>query len=423
MKELISKFGVLVATPVILVGCGGFETLDQSAKQALISTTPVFQHTLITRRHTTGTIAPSSSLDLPDYLIDPPSSGDLPDYLIDSPASSSPGSASSPVTDFAQVSYLCSRNRTQTNNGINLKAATSLEIKVSTPKSCVIKDSPSLGIQSLLFNEKKLNVGAIAQKCQINLDSATLVRIDVVGVKGSKKATLGSVSYSPKKGSANKIEILYDTNETLPDYLRDDDPCDRRASPLVVRLSESVVPSAIELTAPLDSVLFDILGKRSSPAPYTPKQVSWFTPRSMQHHYFLVKPDRNGNVNGIDELFGDNTLGPDGTFASNGYEALRKYDGRRSDGTYRAEAIDGYITPKDDIYRELRLWQDANLDGVAQKWELYSLEEKGIVLIDLNYDPNYVEVDQYGNETRMKSVVQTLDGRLHLIFDLWFRYL
>jgi len=33
------------------------------------------------------------------------------------------------------------------------------------------------------------------------------------------------------------------------------------------------------------------------------------------------------------------------------------------------------------------------------------------------------ETDRYGNETRMKSVVQTKDGRLHLIVDLWFRYL
>jgi mRNA-degrading endonuclease RelE of RelBE toxin-antitoxin system len=43
--------------------------------------------------------------------------------------------------------------------------------------------------------------------------------------------------------------------------------------------------------------------------------------------------------------------------------------------------------------------------------------------IDLQYDPTFSEVDSYGNETKLKSVVRFKNGDYRLIFDLWFRYL
>jgi hypothetical protein len=45
-----------------------------------------------------------------------------------------------------------------------------------------------------------------------------------------------------------------------------------------------------------------------------------------------------------------------------------------------------------------------------------------VAVIDLHFDNRYKEQDQYGNQTLMKSVVQMEDGKMHLLFDLWFRY-
>lgn len=186
--------------------------------------------------------------------------------------------------------------------------------------------------------------------------------------------------------------------------------CDFRASPLIVSLGSSEAEAkGIELTSPTDGILFDILGARSVPAPYSPKQISWLK-KGIQHYYFITLP-KQGIVEGIDQLFGDNTRGPDGKFSANGYQALAKYDLDN----------DRLITKKDPIYKDLRLWRDDDRDGKAQPYELFTLEEMGVTKIDLTYDDHYKEVDQYGNETRMKSVIETKDGKLHLLFDLWFR--
>jgi hypothetical protein len=124
---------------------------------------------------------------------------------------------------------------------------------------------------------------------------------------------------------------------------------------------------------------------------------------------FLALP-RRGQVKGVDELFGNNTFGPDYTFAENGFAALAKYDLNH----------DGKIDAKDPIFRDLRLWSDKNKDGIVQPEELKSLQELGLEEIDLQYDSSYYERDQYGNESRFRSDVKSVNGQLHMIFDLWF---
>lgn len=175
----------------------------------------------------------------------------------------------------------------------------------------------------------------------------------------------------------------------------------------------------LEFTSPDLGIIFDILGMNSKPKPYTPMKISWY--KSPQY-FFIVLLNQDGDVKGIDQLFGDNTLGPDGKFSDNGYEALRKYDGTSKDGKTRLQKGDGYITEADAVFNHLRLWNDSNSDGIAQAHELTPLKDKGIEVIDLNADPNFSEYDQYGNETALKSVVKTKDGRYHLMFDIWFAY-
>jgi hypothetical protein len=136
----------------------------------------------------------------------------------------------------------------------------------------------------------------------------------------------------------------------------------------------------------------------------------------------LALPDENGQVTSIDQLFGNSTVGPDGRFADNGYQALAKYDGTTADGYFQVAEADGFIDSRDPVYRRLRVWVDENLDGVAQASELIPLHRERIAAIDLDYSSDYAETDVYGNQTMMKSVVRHFDGSLDLIFDLWFAY-
>lgn len=186
----------------------------------------------------------------------------------------------------------------------------------------------------------------------------------------------------------------------------------REGSPLLVQLPDARYgQQPIVLSHPLQGIRFDILGLNSDPVAHAKKLISWLTEGSRETNYFLVLPNDRGEVNGIDEMFGDNTLGPDGKFAANGYEALRKYETR----------VDGMIDRRDRVFSRLRLWHDLNGDGEAQDFELSTLEEKRVKAIDLDYDVNYQEVDAYGNKIKMKSVVVMEDDTLNLIFDIWFR--
>jgi hypothetical protein len=126
----------------------------------------------------------------------------------------------------------------------------------------------------------------------------------------------------------------------------------------------------------------------------------------------LALPNKNQMVQGIDELFGNFTTGPDGKFAANGYAALAKYDANH----------DGKIDKKDPVFNQLRLWQDTNRDGIGQAGELESLVKFDVDYIDLDYSTKFAETDQWGNQTLMKSVVRYNSGAMDLIFDLWFAY-
>ena len=203
--------------------------------------------------------------------------------------------------------------------------------------------------------------------------------------------------------------VITDDN---PDFNHnvDKDDCDQRASPLIVHINPNRDQAKyVELSSMADGLEFDILGLNAEPRAHAPRQISWL---NSDQYMFLVKPNKRGRVEGVNEMFGDNTFGPDKDFAANGFLALAKFD---SNG-------DGLINKKDVVYGQLRLWRDVNFDGVSTPNELFTLERMSVKAIDLNYDPGFFERDIYGNETIYKSVIQYYDGSLDLIFDLWFNY-
>lgn len=90
---------------------------------------------------------------------------------------------------------------------------------------------------------------------------------------------------------------------------------------------------------------------------------------------FLVL-DRNGNgqIDNGGELFGVDTVKANGQKATDGFDALKDFD---SNG-------DGVFDAKDAQFANVRVWQDANQDGIAQAGELKTLAEHNIVAINLD---------------------------------------
>ncbi len=265
----------------------------------------------------------------------------------------------------------------------------------------------------VLSNELKLVVRKDGTVICDNTDTATLRQMIDAGMLDLTVLCEGTFDGDVTLNLTNELghsliegrNVVYadNTKGLVPDPTLYEN-CDTRASPLFVDLRTD--NKSFELTAPENGVLFDILGLNSTPYPHAKKRISWFKDSAMA---MLVLPNANGEVNGINELFGDNTLGPDGKFAENGFLALAKYD----DG-------DNVIDRKDPVYKQLSLWVDRDLNGIAGPGELMSLSYLGIEALDLEYDHNFSEIDRYGNEVKYKSVVRFRNGELRLMYDLWF---
>lgn len=163
-------------------------------------------------------------------------------------------------------------------------------------------------------------------------------------------------------------------------------------SPILIDLDRE----GFRLTSATAGVEFDLDRDGSA------ERVAWTTAGSGDGWLGL---DRNGNgrIDDGGELFGDATDQPESD-EPNGYRALAVYD---DDG-------DSRISETDPIYPSLRLWIDANQDGVSQPEELVDLVSVEIRWIDLRYHESRRR-DRHGNEFRYRGLVGRGRGITHSV--------
>ena len=128
-------------------------------------------------------------------------------------------------------------------------------------------------------------------------------------------------------------------------------------------------------------------------------------------HDGLLAMDLNndGKINSGAELFGSSTLLDNGQKAANGWAALAQYD---SNG-------DSQIDTQDAAFDALKVWQDANGNGVTDAGELRSLKDVGATSINLGHDNTVTP--QNGNLLQGFSSYTTADGTTHEVVDAWFQ--
>lgn len=130
----------------------------------------------------------------------------------------------------------------------------------------------------------------------------------------------------------------------------------RRHDPLALDMNQDGEISTVSIDD--STAFFDLTGDGIK------EKVGW-----IQAVDGLVAYDKNGNgkIDGINEVFG--------TATTSGFAELRAIADSNNDGV---------IDRRDELYNQLKVWQDLNQDGISQSNELRTLHEAGVTKIELD---------------------------------------
>jgi len=123
--------------------------------------------------------------------------------------------------------------------------------------------------------------------------------------------------------------------------------------------------------------------------------------------FLWLNLDHKNRVDDGSELFGIGTLLPDGRRASDGFEALAARDDNH----------DGMLDAADDVWDRLRIWVDANHDGVCQQAETSPLQSYRIDSISVSPSASNI-VDENGNGHRLTAKYWRTAGSTRHVFDV-----
>jgi hypothetical protein len=121
--------------------------------------------------------------------------------------------------------------------------------------------------------------------------------------------------------------------------------------------------------------------------------------------WLVMDRNHNGLIDSGREMFGNVSPQPKvPDKEKNGFISLAEYDKSKLGGNE-----DGIISNRDYFFRSLRLWTDANHNGVSEAMELRSLDQAGVDVLELEYRLSS-RSDGHGNLFRYRAKVKNANG-------------
>lgn len=182
-------------------------------------------------------------------------------------------------------------------------------------------------------------------------------------------------------------------------YFREDCQCCVEPwSPIIVNLD-----GGLKLSNAAGGVPFDFFAKGAT------HRIAW--PMDSEDAWLVLDRNGNGAIDDGRELFGNRTELSDGTWARQGFVALREFDINK----------DMVIDQSDPIFSRLALWKDTARDGITQAGELLSLSSVGIVAISVD-ERTSGKVDEWGNRFRYRAPVTFASGKKRFAYDVFLTH-
>lgn len=279
--------------------------------------------------------------------------------------------------------------------------------KVVVGKFALLQD-PTLPCNTVFVLNQSLDCGDSGSGCK-RRNSIFEDSIEFLGVRDARK-TLSSVRCQRDDGT-------FCTSTPISNFARqpcgvglacNDDPvmrseceagggiwkgCRGCYSPIVI----DVVGNGYNLTNGQNGVEFDLTGNGVK------DRIAW-TAAGSDDAWLALDRDGNGTIDSGEELFGNFTFQNAMLPERNGFLALAEFDKQRYGGNG-----DGVINNRDNVFSNLRLWQDINHNGISEQNELHTLTSKGIAVLELDYKESK-RTDEHGNRFKYRAKVRDVRG-------------